>query len=95
MTSSPASIPRTVRARCRAQVPLAVATPYFAPQYPANASSNSGMNGPFEDIQPVFTAWTTLASTCSSKQGSATGILGLPRIGFWSLVALYRGRRIC
>ena len=55
ITSSPGSRSRHPTASWRAVVPLLTAMPCCLPQYAAHFCSNSSMNLPAEEIQPVRT----------------------------------------
>src|SRR5574341_172666 len=63
ITSSPGLRPRQATAACNATVPLLTAIPYRFPQYAAHRSSNSLMNLPAEEIQPVRTHSDTYSNS--------------------------------
>jgi hypothetical protein len=76
MTSSPGFRPRPTNARCRAAVPLQVATACFTSQNPAKAFSNSLMKRPFDEIQLLDRHSKTYSISRPSRTGAATGIRG-------------------
>src|SRR3954451_22076474 len=74
MTSSPGPTPRATSARCKAVVPLLVATACLTSQNLAKAVSNSPMNRPAEEIQVVDIHSRTYSLSRPLRNGAATGI---------------------
>src|SRR5688500_2401967 len=74
MTSSPSARSSTATAACNEAVPLHMLMPYCRPQYRLHFSSNSSINGPDEEIQPVFKHAATESDSRVVKSGSFTGI---------------------
>src|SRR5262245_60879029 len=79
MTSSPGPMSSAATAASNATEPLATATPYLRPRRAANCSSKRRMNGPSEEIQPVSMHSSRYFFSLPSRDGSLTGIIGLPR----------------
>src|ERR1019366_2410592 len=75
MTSSPGCRPSVSTASCNALVPLLTATPYFIPQNAAQRCSNSSMNLPAEETQPVRMHSAVYSASRSPNTGSLTGIM--------------------
>src|SRR5215831_2019325 len=74
MTSSPGLSSKHATASCKAVVPLDTAMPYRLPQYAAHFLSNSSMNLPADEIQPLRKHSVTFSNSVIPREGSLTGI---------------------
>src|SRR5262245_54772489 len=78
ITSSPGPIPRAIKARCNAVVPLEQDSAWFTSQYSAKAVSNCSIYLPVEEIQVDSRQSRTYAFSLPAKAAAATGINCLP-----------------